>query len=837
MKAFLLRCFVWLLVATPAFALTELNGVAALSVGAHHNCAIASGGSLFCWGWNGAGQVGDGTTANRLVATPVSGLSSGVLGVATSRGPLSNASGPEVAVAHTCAIVQLGGVRCWGANESGQLGDGGNTPSATPVQVQALPTAIIAVAAGARHSCAVTGGGAALCWGANDQGQLGDGTTTPHSTPVPVSGLGSGVAAIAAGFDHTCALTETGAVKCWGSNDAGQLGDGTTVQRWTPVDVVSLSSGVTRIAAGGLPYGFLLAPVGTSPVGGGYTCAIASGDAAKCWGANYSNQLGDGTNTNQTNRLTPFEVTGLTAGTIDIAPGVGWRHVSYFTGGLFTSSCAVAAGGVVECWGGSYADPGTPTSVGLPGTFASVGVGTFHRCALGSDGRVSCWGGNNFGQLGNGTTTGQSSASPAIVQSGLLAQTITFGPAPVMVVGETKTVTATGGASGNPVVFSSLTPSICTVSGSNVTGVAAGQCIVAANQAGNAEYDPAAQATLQFEIGAAYNQAQTITFQPLATLAVGGTQPLVATASSGLAVTFISNTPSVCSVSGTTVTALAIGTCNVAASQPGNAFWAAAPQTVQSFSVINTPRISGISTRMQVLTGDNVMIAGFIIGGATPKTVVVRARGPSLGVAGAIADPTLTLVPAAGGANTVNDDWGTAANAAQLSATGYAPANAKESAIMATLDPGAYTAIVSGVGDTTGLAIVEVYELAQPDVPLEAISTRGFVQTGDNVMIGGFIISGSGPQTVVIRARGPSLGVAGALADPTLTLVPSSGPAIANDDWGTAGNAATLAASGYAPANPKESAILITLNPGAYTAVVSGVGNTTGVAIVEVYVP
>jgi len=247
------------------------------------------------------------------------------------------------------------------------------------------------------------------------------------------------------------------------------------------------------------------------------------------------------------------------------------------------------------------------------------------------------------------------------------------------------------------------------------------------------------------------------------------------------------------------------------------------------------PRISGISTRMQVLTGDNVMIAGFIIGGSTPKTVVVRARGPSLGVAGALVDPTLTLVPAAGGANTVNDDWGSAANAAQLSATGYAPANAKESAIMATLAPGAYTAIVSGVGDTTGLAIVEVYELAQPDVPLEAISTRGFVQTGDNVMIGGFIISGSGPQTVVIRARGPSLGVAGALADPTLLLVPASGPAMVNDDWGTAGNAATLAASGFAPAHPKESAMLITLNPGAYTVVVSGVGNTTGVAIVEVY--
>jgi len=261
----------------------------------------------------------------------------------------------------------------------------------------------------------------------------------------------------------------------------------------------------------------------------------------------------------------------------------------------------------------------------------------------------------------------------------------------------------------------------------------------------------------------------------------------------------------------------------------------AATSVTATFSLSsNPPRLVAISTRTQVLTGDNVMIGGFIIGGSSPKTVVVRARGPSLGVVGALADPTLTLVPASGPA-TLNDDWGTAANAATLAASGYAPADAKESAIMATLNPGAYTAIVGGVGNTTGVAIVEVYEMDHPEIPQVAISTRALVQTGDNVMIGGFIIQGSGPQTVVVRARGPSLGVAGALADPTLTLVPSSGPAIVNDDWGTAANAATLAASGYAPANAKESAILVTLNPGAYTAIVSGVGNTTGVAIVEVY--
>src|SRR5205814_1017347 len=132
--------------------------------------------------------------------------------------------------------------------------------------------------------------------------------------------------------------------------------------------------------------------------------------------------------------------------------------------------------------------------------------------------------------------------------------------------------------------------------------------------------------------------------------------------------------------------------------------------------------------------------------------------------------------------------------------------------------------------------IVEVYELDRPEIPTIGISTRGLVQTVDNVMIGGFIIQGTGPQTVVVRARGPSLGVAGALADPVLTVVPAAGgPTLMNDDWQTDANAAALLASGFAPGNPKEAALLLTLNPGAYTAIVSGAGGSTGVAIVEVY--
>jgi YVTN family beta-propeller protein len=255
----------------------------------------------------------------------------------------------------------------------------------------------------------------------------------------------------------------------------------------------------------------------------------------------------------------------------------------------------------------------------------------------------------------------------------------------------------------------------------------------------------------------------------------------------------------------------------------------------------NPARQVGISTRMQVLTGDNVVIGGFAIGGAggTLKRVVIRARGPSLaagGVANPMANPVLQLYS---GSTLIasNDDWKSAPNAADIEASGFAPAYESESAIMVTLDSGLYTAVVSGANNTTGVGIVEVFEVDHAEVPLVAISTRGFVQTGDNVMIGGFVISGNTPQTVVVRARGPSLaanGVPNPLQDPSLTLV-GSGISITNDNWGSAPNAAQIQASGFAPADARESAILVTLQPGAYTAIVSGAGGATGVGIVEVF--
>ena len=255
-------------------------------------------------------------------------------------------------------------------------------------------------------------------------------------------------------------------------------------------------------------------------------------------------------------------------------------------------------------------------------------------------------------------------------------------------------------------------------------------------------------------------------------------------------------------------------------------------------------RLANISTRGQVLAGNDVMIGGFVIGGSANKTVLVRARGPSLasfGIANALSNPSLQLIRSADQATlAVNDNWGSASNAAQISASGLAPSNALEAAILATLGPGSYSVILSGSGGTTGVGIVEVFEVDAPSAPLVNISTRGRVMTGNDVMIGGFVIQGDGPQTVVIRARGPSLvpfGISNALANPALQLVRSSDQVTlaTNDNWGSAANAAQISASGFAPSNSLESAILITLNPGAYTAIVTGSGGVTGVGIVEVF--
>ena len=264
--------------------------------------------------------------------------------------------------------------------------------------------------------------------------------------------------------------------------------------------------------------------------------------------------------------------------------------------------------------------------------------------------------------------------------------------------------------------------------------------------------------------------------------------------------------------------------------------------TPSSTPPAGSSHIANVSTRMNVGVNDDVLIGGFVISGSQPKQVIIRAIGPSLaafGVAGVLANPTLELHNAGGALMANNDDWQTGGQWSQISASGYAPSDPHESAIVATLQPGSYTAIVRGVNNTTGVALVEAFELDSTTTRLKNVSTRGPVGINDDVLIGGFVVSGSQSKQMIVRAIGPSLsafGVPGVLADPTLELHDSSGATIAtNDNWQTGGQASQISASGFAPSNFFESAIMATLQPGSYTAIVRGANNTTGIGLVEAF--
>ena len=363
----LLACFV-ILVSTALPSLVFAVGAQAIAAGGYHTCALTTAGGVQCWGYNGYGQLGDGTTVEKHTPVAVSNLSSGVVAVAASD-------------THSCALTGAGGVYCWGDNYYGQLGDNSSVQKLTPVAVSGLSSGVTAITVSFQYTCVLTNSGGVLCWGANYYGQLGDNTTVSKQTPVAVSGLSSGVVAIAAGFYHTCALTNAGGVQCWGSNGYGQLGDNSTVNKLTPVAVSGLSSGVVALAAGAY-----------------HTCALTNADGVKCWGYNDSGQLGDNTTVN---KLTPVVVSGLSSGVVAVTAGA--YH-----------SCTLTSAGGVQCWGrnseGQLGDNTivnklTPVTVsGLSSNVLAIEAGNAHTCSVTSAGGVQCWGSNSVGQLGDDTT-------------------------------------------------------------------------------------------------------------------------------------------------------------------------------------------------------------------------------------------------------------------------------------------------------------------------------------------------------------------------------------------------------------------------------------------------
>jgi hypothetical protein len=250
-----------------------------------------------------------------------------------------------------------------------------------------------------------------------------------------------------------------------------------------------------------------------------------------------------------------------------------------------------------------------------------------------------------------------------------------------------------------------------------------------------------------------------------------------------------------------------------------------------------------ISTRTRVLTGENILIGGFIISGNDPKKVLLLAKGPSMTsggnpVPGRMSNPTLELHAGNGSLMTSNDDWKDSPDRAAIESSGLAPTDDRESAIIRTLVPGSYTGVLAGKDNSTGIALVEIYDLDANHSILANISSRGLVDTGDNVMIGGFIAGNqNGSTNVLVRGLGPSLQgkVSNPLSDPILELHDSNGNTLeTNDDWKDSPERTEIEATGIPPSNDKESAILKPVSPAGYTAILRG-KTGSGIAVVEIY--
>jgi alpha-tubulin suppressor-like RCC1 family protein len=551
-----------------------------LALGNAHTCALSAAGGVWCWGYNAYGQLGDGTTTNRSTPVPVSGLSSGVTAITAGE-------------SHTCALTGSG-VRCWGHNQYGQLGDGTTTNRFTPVAVSG-PSTIVAIAAGLGHSCAATIASSTVCWGLNDYGQLGDGTTTNRSTPVAVRNLRVQAVALTAGMGHTCLLSSAGAVRCWGDNQFGQLGDGTTTAPSIPTVVRGMSSGVRAVAAGAYHTCALLtsadgarcwgnnllgqlgdgttthrpSPVRVSMLDG-YIAAIAPGylhtcallgtiGYVMCWGHNFYGQLGNG-----------FSGSGQTQ------PGAvsGQNYTSRAIGAGWTHSCSLPSAGGVKCWGynlfgqlgnGNAYHDRTPVDVlfaplftsAAPPTSAAIGVAYRHTFSAtgfpepgfslasgslppglsldGASGRLdgTPTQGGSFSFTVQATNGAGSSTQLVTLEIPKLSQTISLSAPADATYGDPPITLSVRASSGLPIALTVETPAVCTLliagASTSVQINAAGSCTISATQMGDGAYLPAAPVSHTLSIARA---PLTVTAQDT-TMAVGAALPAFSTFLSG----------------------------------------------------------------------------------------------------------------------------------------------------------------------------------------------------------------------------------------------------------------------------------------------------------------
>ena len=340
--------------------------IAAVSTGSDFACALTVDGRVLCWGANDAGQLGNRTFRGSPSPVEVSGLRSQAKAISAGYG-------------HACALAGDGSVLCWGENAYGQLGNRDMKNSAEPVLVSGLGTKATAIAAGGGHTCALTASGGVLCWGNNASGSLGNNKTGNSAKPVAVLGLDGPVIALTAGGEHTCALTAKGGLLCWGDNSISQLGNNHIEESRVPVTILGLHSGVLAAVAGFE-----------------HTCALSSRAGVLCWGSNQYGQLGG----NKEDHHLPTAVDHLPPDVTRIATGS-------------SSSYALTKSGVLR-WGTSEGEPvedarkESLTPAPVPGLahrqIVAISAGSTHACALTAQGDVLCWGSNKHGALGNGST-------------------------------------------------------------------------------------------------------------------------------------------------------------------------------------------------------------------------------------------------------------------------------------------------------------------------------------------------------------------------------------------------------------------------------------------------
>ncbi len=729
--------------------------------------SLALPGSLWAMGDNGYGQLGDGSTTDRATPTPI-----------LARGVQAMSAG----VYHSLVVKTDGSLWAMGSNYSGRLGDGTTTDRTVPALV--LASGVQTVAAGGYHSLFVKTDGSLWAMGENDYGQLGDGTTTARTVPVLV--LASGVQAVSAGGGHSLIVKTDGSLWATGINSHGQLGDGTTTNRPTPVQI--LASGVQAVSAGG-----------------GHSLIVKTDGSLWAMGENLYGQLGDGTTMD---RPTPVQI--LASGVQAVAAGSYHSLIVKTDGSLWAMGNNFSR----QLGDGTATDRVTPVLILASGVQA-VAAGGYHSLIVKTDGSLWAMGANSDGQLGDGMQMARETPVPilasgvqAVAAGNLFSLVVAGGNADLWVPQIASQPIAKTVCAGTSATFAVTVtcPIPLTYQWQVSTDGGASWC----NVGGEGAYTGADTNLLTV-----LRPAKGITGYQYRCVISNGVAPSVLTQGASL--------------------------------------------------TVGWSQLAALSARAPVGTGDQTLILGFVFAGGG-KPTMVRGVGPGLikgdaNLAGQeLVDPQLTLnelQAVNGGAQFVaiaaNDNWGgTDELRTQMSALGMGALDdaSADAALLTTPTRAVYTAQISGANQTTGLALAEVYDADVSDKAkrLTALSIRNQVGAGSSVLIAGLVIDGDAPKRVIIRGVGPGLvptvAAALVLANPTLQLyqrntTTSTWSVVGtNDDWGGSTELATaMSQAGMGPlaADSKDAVLLVELQPGVYTVQLSGVGDTTGIGLVEIY--